>query len=95
MSPETAKIVAVVPCLTQGSALTSLDYTAHLINSAGEKIPVLISFLERTAKDDVLIQLMEFHFAALNPGNYVLYIFAHEPMTKAVSHVQVPLTVHP
>ncbi|MCX6577165.1 MAG: VWA domain-containing protein [Candidatus Aminicenantes bacterium] len=91
----TSKITAVVPCTVKGIPLPTVAYTAHLLNSAGEKIPVAISSLNRVIKDDVRIQLLEFQLGELKPGNYVLYILAEELTTKAVSHTQVPLIIIP
>jgi len=95
LRPETTKLTAIVPCAAPGAPLSTLDYTARLINAAGEDIPVLVSFLDRTTKDNVQIQMMELHFGTLKPGHYALYIFALEPGTKDVSHVQVPLVIRP
>jgi VWFA-related protein len=91
----TSKIAAVVPCTVKGISLPTVAYTAHLVNSAGEKIPVAISSLNRVIKGDVRIQLLEFQIGDLKPGHYILYIFAEELATKAVSHTQVPLIIIP
>jgi VWFA-related protein len=91
----TSKITAVVPCTVKGIPLPTIAYTAHLLNSAGEKIPVAISSLNRVIKDEVRSQLLEFQLGELKPGHYVLYIFAEELATKAVSHTQVPLIIIP
>jgi len=91
----TSKIAAVVPCTVKGILLPTVAYTAHLVNSAGEKIPVLISSLNRVIKDDVRSQLLEFQLGDLKSGHYILYIFAEELTTKAVSHTQVPLIIIP
>ena len=90
-----SKIAAVVPCIVKGIPLPTVAYTAHLVNSAGEKIPVAISSLNRVIKGEVRSQLLEFQLGDLKPGHYILYIFAEELATKAVSHAQVPLIIIP
>ena len=90
-----SKIAAVVPCAVKSIPLPTVAYTAHLVNAAGEKIPVPISSLNRVIKDEVRSQLLEFQLGGLKPGNYVLYILAEEMATKAVSHTQVPLIIIP
>jgi len=90
-----SKIAAVVPCAVKSIPLPTVAYTAHLVNAAGEKIPVAISSLNRVIKEDVRSQLLEFQLGDLKPGHYILYIFAEELTTKAVSHTQVPLIIIP
>ena len=90
-----SKIAAVVPCTVKDIPLPTVAYTAHLVNAAGEKIPVPISSLDRVIKDELRSQLLEFQLGDLKPGHYVLYILAEELATKAVSHTQVPLIIIP
>ncbi len=89
------KIAAVVPCTVKGISLPTVAYTAHLMNAAGEKIPVPISSLSRLIKDEVRSQLLEFQLGGLKAGHYVLYILAEELATKSVSHTQVSLIIIP
>jgi VWFA-related protein len=91
----TAKIAAVVPCTVKGIPSPMVVYTACLISSAGEKIPMTVSELAGENKEDVRIQLLEFQLGELKPGNYVLYIFAEEKGTKAFSHTQTTLIIIP
>jgi VWFA-related protein len=88
-----SEITAVVPCTVKGIPFPTVAYAAHLMNSAGEKIPMAISSLNWVIKDEVRCQLLEFQLGDIKPGHYILYIFAEELATKAVSHTHVPLVI--
>jgi hypothetical protein len=90
----TLKLYAVVPCSVTGIVLPSITLTAFLINSAsGEKIPLTISILNKTLKEDIEIQFAEFPLNNIPAGKYLFYLHAEEAGTNLVSYAQTPLII--
>jgi VWFA-related protein len=94
VSQGTLKLYAVVPCSITGILLPDITLTAFLINSAsGEKIPLTISILNNTLKEDIEIQFVEFPLNNIPPGKYLFYLHAEEAGTNLVSYAQTPLII--
>lgn len=90
----TLKLYAVVPCSITGIVLPSITLTAVLINSAsGEKIPLTISILNKTLKEDIEIQFVEFPLNNIPPGKYLFYLHAEETGMNLVSYAQTSLII--
>jgi VWFA-related protein len=94
VSQGTLKLYAVVPCSITGILLPTITLTAFLINSAsGEKIPLTISILNKTLKEDIEVQFVEFPLNNIPAGKYLFYLHAEETGTNLVSYARTPLII--
>ncbi|MCX6563838.1 MAG: VWA domain-containing protein [Candidatus Aminicenantes bacterium] len=90
------KIFAVVPCSVTGIAQPNVSMTAYLNDSvSGTSMPLSISVLNKTWKENLEVRLLEFSLNNVPPGKYFLYLLAEDTGTKAVSHTQIALIINP
>jgi len=90
----TSKILALIPFNQASLSPADIIYKAHLVDlSSRQNIPVTCVELERVSKEGFQVQSLELELGELLPGEYVLYILAHDSSIKETSYVYTTLII--
>jgi VWFA-related protein len=88
------RVWAVIPCSVPGNAQPDLAVAAYLIHSVtGERTPVPFSLVEKSQWGPLEVLTLEFPVAGLAPATYLLYIYAEDPGSRTIAHVQTAVTI--
>ncbi len=89
-------VLVVVPYTISGIEQPNVILSANLIKSAtGERLPVPFYSRAKFRSGSVEIQHIEFSLDEVPPGEYLLYIHAGDPASRAMAHVQARLVIVP
>lgn len=89
-----AELFVMVPCSFSSSPPPDLAVAAHLIRaSSGERMPASFSLLERTLKESMEVLTLKFPIDRLAPGQYLVYIYAQDTASKALSFGQTAFLI--
>jgi VWFA-related protein len=96
ISKGVGNILVVVPYTISGIEQPNVILSANLIKSAtGERLPMPFYAQARFRSGSVEIQHIEFSLDDVPPGEYLLYIHAGDPASRAMAHVQMRLVIIP
>jgi VWFA-related protein len=90
----TTRVRAVVPCTICGLDAYRLAFKAVFVNSAtGERTEPRVTPEDQVAANGAVIQTLALSVEGLAPGNYLLYLYAEETVSKSLSYSTAPLTI--
>jgi hypothetical protein len=90
----TEEILMIVPCSLSGAVGGDLKLTARLLKlPAGENVRLQASLVDQTGRDQIDTYFLKFPFADLAPGEYILYLYAEEVNSRALSHAAVRFSI--
>jgi VWFA-related protein len=96
ISKGVGSVLVVIPYTITGIEQPNVILSANLIRSAtGERLPVPFYAQARFRSEPVEIQHIEFSLEDVPPGEYLLYIHAGDPASRAMAHVQTRLVIIP
>jgi len=92
----TPSLYAVVRCFCAGLEKPEIKLLANLLQHQGEKttvLPAAISVLDRKHEEDTEIYFLRIQTEGLQPGEYLLYLFAEELTTGSKSQANTSFRV--
>jgi hypothetical protein len=91
---DTGSVYGALPCTVLGIEQPLVALRASLVNVAtAEKFSAPITLHDRINLDGTFIQALEIALSGVPPGSYVLYVYAEETTTKALSFTTATLTL--
>jgi len=92
----TSSLYAVVRCSCAGLEKPEIKLLANLLQHQGEKttvLPAAISVLDRKHEEDTEIYFLRIQTEGLQPGEYLLYLFAEELTTGSKSQANTSFRI--
>jgi VWFA-related protein len=90
----TFRLYAAVPCTVMGIDEAKIALRAALVNTAtGARTPLPVTLHDRVDRGETFIQFFEVSLSGTTAGSYVLYVYAEETTTGALSYATAPLAL--
>jgi len=87
-------LAAIVPCFTRGILAPRLVLEAELIDAlSGKSIPLALTSMSKTRKDNIEVFSLEFSLAGIIPGRYNLVVSAEDEGSGLTSESKAPLRI--
>jgi len=90
----TFRIYGAVPCTVMGIDEAKIAMKAALVDAAtGKRMPVPVTLHDRIDQGETFVQFFEVSLSGAAAGSYILYVYAEETTTGALSYATAPLTL--
>jgi len=90
----TLKLLLLAPCSIINVPQTQMNISAHLIQQAtGKEVPLELTIIDKSARQELLVLMIQLLTEELKPGKYSLYLFAKDLNSKLGSRVNTSFIV--